>query len=308
MSEPATFDAVMTRLDAMQQQLNHLVEAQRRQQELVDELVMPIAKDALKTLTADFAEYEKKGYFAFGRELLGVGKRIAESYSPEDVRALGQSITTILDTVKAVTQPEVLAIANEATQVLQNTERTEPIGLVGMVRATRNEEVGRGIAVLLELVKKVGRGAAVMQQSKTQREKVNALLAPKRRPAKVLGVERAVPPRLPAQTAAAPAPKPVVMLDGVAFNPDGHLADPAQWTRTVAENIAAAQGVALTPEHWKCVEFARKDFGEKKASPNIRRFTQAMGVETRTLYTLFPKAPARTIARIAGIPKPAGCL
>jgi dissimilatory sulfite reductase related protein len=43
-------------------------------------------------------------------------------------------------------------------------------------------------------------------------------------------------------------------------------------------------------------------------SPNIRRITLELGVSTKDVYALFPKAPARTIAKIAGIPKPAGCL
>jgi sulfur relay (sulfurtransferase) DsrC/TusE family protein len=31
-------------------------------------------------------------------------------------------------------------------------------------------------------------------------------------------------------------------------------------------------------------------------------------VTTKELYVLFPRAPGRTIASIAGLPKPAGCL
>ncbi|MFO0600514.1 MAG: TusE/DsrC/DsvC family sulfur relay protein [Myxococcaceae bacterium] len=307
-----TLEAVMSRLDAMQGQLASIAERQRKQEELVDELVMPIAKDALKSLTADFAEFEKKGYFAFGRELVRVGQRIMESYTPEDVRALGDSITTILDTVKAVTQPQVLAIAAEASDAVHRADQTEPLGLVGLVRATSNHDVGRGLAVMLEVLKKVGKGAAAVQQSKSQRDKVNALLAPKRRPNRALGIERPASPRpaakaLPANGTPSAAPAPVV-LDGVAFNPDGHLADSAQWNPTLGETIAAAQGVALTADHWKVIDFARQDYAEKKAAPNIRRITQGMNVDTRSIYALFPKAPGRTIAKIAGLPKPAGCL
>jgi TusE/DsrC/DsvC family sulfur relay protein len=72
--------------------------------------------------------------------------------------------------------------------------------------------------------------------------------------------------------------------------------------------IAAAQGVGMSEAHWKVVEFVRADFEATKVSPNIRRITQATGVSTKDLYTLFPKAPARTVAKIAGIPKPAGCI
>lgn len=59
---------------------------------------------------------------------------------------------------------------------------------------------------------------------------------------------------------------------------------------------------------WAVVRFARADFEATKTSPNIRRLTQGTNLATRDLYALFPKAPARTVAKIAGIPKPAGCI
>ncbi len=64
----------------------------------------------------------------------------------------------------------------------------------------------------------------------------------------------------------------------------------------------------LNEAQWTVLEWARKKWEEKGAAPNIRRITTGMGIETRTLYQRFPKAPARTIAKIAGIPKPVGCL
>jgi tRNA 2-thiouridine synthesizing protein E len=68
------------------------------------------------------------------------------------------------------------------------------------------------------------------------------------------------------------------------------------------------QGVEMAEAHWKLVEVARKDFESTKTSPNIRRLTQITDVTTKDVYALFPKAPARTLAKIAGLPKPAGCL
>lgn len=53
---------------------------------------------------------------------------------------------------------------------------------------------------------------------------------------------------------------------------------------------------------------ARNDYLEHGASPNIRRVTTISDVTTKELYQLFPKAPGMTLARVAGIPKPVGCI
>jgi TusE/DsrC/DsvC family sulfur relay protein len=108
-----------------------------------------------------------------------------------------------------------------------------------------------------------------------------------------------------------PSSKPrevAAVIDGVAFGADGHLVDPKVWTEEIAVKVAAVQGVELDEARWAVVRFARADFEATNASPNIRRITQGTSLATKDLYTLFPKAPARTIARIAGIPKPAGCI
>ncbi len=321
LSPPPEFAALQQRLDGLSAQVGALLEHQRKQQELLDELVLPMAKEMMTAATGKFEQLDKAGYFAFGRELLQVGNRIATGYSPQEVRQLGEAITGILDTVRAVTQPEVLTAAAEAAEVLQHADTANPIGLVGLVRATRDDDVQRGMAVMMEVLKKVGRGAAALQarqsRHENQREKLAAVLGPRR---KLLGVERAaVPtralptpppptPAAPGATAAATrAPAPVV-LDGVAFGADGHLADPSQWTGALAETIAASMGITLTEAHWVLIHFARADWASTKASPNIRRLTQGTKTATKDIYALFPKAPGRTIAKIAGIPKPAGCL
>jgi TusE/DsrC/DsvC family sulfur relay protein len=110
---------------------------------------------------------------------------------------------------------------------------------------------------------------------------------------------------------AAPSPaarQVTATIDGVALAADGHLADPRTWTETLAGKIAASQGIELDEARWAVVRYARASFESTGASPNIRRLTQGTSLATKDLYALFPKAPARTIAKIAGIPKPAGCI
>lgn len=318
-------DAVLSRrLDVIEEQLAYLVKRQRKQEELFAEMT-PIAREVLNTATERFGELEKEGAIAFAKELLVVTRKVVQHYGPEDVRQFGDAVVKILDTVRALTQPEVLAIADQASVVLQNADQAEPIGIMGMVRASRNEDVQKGMAVMMEVLRHVGRGAKAMAE---QRKEVSAAddrkarlaqkLGPRKK--KVLGVERQAVAQKARQEAidlgpppggAVPAAEPeeaVTTLDGVGFTADGHLADPKVWTRDLAVTIAEAQGVELDEARWKVVEFARADFEQHGASPNVRRITLGTGLATRDLYTMFPKAPARTVAKIAGIPKPAGCI
>ncbi len=66
--------------------------------------------------------------------------------------------------------------------------------------------------------------------------------------------------------------------------------------------------MTLGTDHWKLIDAARSDYADTGMSPNIHRLTQIAGVTTKDVYALFPKAPGRTIAKIAGLPKPVGCI
>jgi len=72
--------------------------------------------------------------------------------------------------------------------------------------------------------------------------------------------------------------------------------------------LAQAIGVDMTEEHWQVIRFLRNDFKAQGATPTIRRVSTAGGVDTKKLFQLFPKKPAKKMAYIAGLPKPAGCV
>jgi tRNA 2-thiouridine synthesizing protein E len=95
----------------------------------------------------------------------------------------------------------------------------------------------------------------------------------------------------------------------VELDAEGFFADPTQWTKEMAVELAAADGIAtLTPQHWTVIEFMRKEYFEKGTGPTVRVLGKASGVTVKELYELFPKGPAKMAARIAGIPKPKGCI
>jgi len=90
---------------------------------------------------------------------------------------------------------------------------------------------------------------------------------------------------------------------------DGNLKNLNDWNEETASEIAKLEGIEkLTDRHWLVINFMRKEFMEKGDGPTIRRLTKESGVDTKELYALFPKGPAKKAARIGGIPKPKGCI
>ena len=104
---------------------------------------------------------------------------------------------------------------------------------------------------------------------------------------------------------------PDVSYDGqtISVNDEGFFTDPSQWTEDMAPQIAKAEGIDhLTDRHWQVIRFMRQEYLEKGAGPTVRVLGKASGVSIKELYELFPKGPAKLAARIAGIPKPRGCI
>lgn len=90
---------------------------------------------------------------------------------------------------------------------------------------------------------------------------------------------------------------------------DGFFRYPAQWTEAMVPDLAAAEGIAdVTDEHWSVIRFVRAEYDASGSGPNVRALSRLTGVSVKDLYRLFPKGPAKIAARIAGIPKPRGCI
>ena len=96
----------------------------------------------------------------------------------------------------------------------------------------------------------------------------------------------------------------------VQVNEEGYMTDPTEWTKEIAVEIAKEEGLAeLTPAHWKIIGYARQKASENSgAAPTLRTITSNAGVTTKELFTLFPKGPAKKVARIGGLGKPEGCV
>ena len=90
---------------------------------------------------------------------------------------------------------------------------------------------------------------------------------------------------------------------------EGFMTKPEQWNEGIARAIALANGIdALTDRHWLVVRFMRERYLATGSAPSIRALGKESGVPVKELYQLFPKGPAKVAAKIAGIPKPRGCI
>ncbi|AJI94589.1 sulfur relay, TusE/DsrC/DsvC family protein [Yersinia ruckeri] len=95
----------------------------------------------------------------------------------------------------------------------------------------------------------------------------------------------------------------------------GYLKNSDDWSEALAPVIAAQEEITLTEPHWEVVQFVRDFYQEFNTSPAIRMLVKAMSQKygeekgnSRYLYRLFPKGPAKQATKIAGLPKPVKCI
>ena len=96
---------------------------------------------------------------------------------------------------------------------------------------------------------------------------------------------------------------------------EGYLVDLSQWNEELAGEIAKAENIEMSENHWEVVNFLREYYNEYQIAPAVRVLTKAIGKKlgpekgsNSYLYELFPYGPAKQACKIAGLPKPTGCV
>ncbi len=96
---------------------------------------------------------------------------------------------------------------------------------------------------------------------------------------------------------------------------EGYLVNLSDWDENVAGEIAKAESIDMTESHWEVVNFLREYYDEFQIAPAVRVLTKAIGKKlgpdkgnSQYLYELFPYGPAKQACKIAGLPKPTGCV
>jgi len=142
---------------------NNIEDGLARFESLMDLLddVGPLTSEAVTKILTTLEDFEQRGYFEFASAALDIADRVVTTYSKEDVEALGDNIVQMLDIVKDLTQPEMLAVAQRMLDALQRQqaaaalEPAEPPGLIALAGQMRDPEVRRGLARALNTFKAV---------------------------------------------------------------------------------------------------------------------------------------------------------
>ena len=113
--------------------------------------VTPLGRDVFLAAMQRLDELERKGYFAFASGAMGVVDRVVTSFDEEDVAQLGENIVLILDTVKQMTQPEVMGLLQRTAAGVRDTE-VEEIGLLRLLWRMRSPEARRGLGRMLKVL------------------------------------------------------------------------------------------------------------------------------------------------------------
>lgn len=104
---------------------------------------------------------------------------------------------------------------------------------------------------------------------------------------------------------------PEINVNGAAFevDEDGFLVNLDDWTEEMAAFLAKEEGVEeLTEDHWKLINYLRGYFKDYGIAPMVRKMTKESGYSLKEIYDLFPSGPAKGACKVAGLPKPTGCV
>jgi len=113
-----------------------------------------LGKQVFNYTVEQLDKFEREGYFDFARESWLIVERIVAEFSEEDVRALGDNVVTILNTVRSMTQPEIMSLANNAMGAIQeDIPETEKVSTWKLLRELGDPKVRRGMARMINILK-----------------------------------------------------------------------------------------------------------------------------------------------------------
>ena len=140
-------------LDKMLDQLESLMD--------LADTMSPLADDMFGKAVDTLAEMEHKGYLAFARGGMQILDTVVTSFTEEDIRRLGDNSVLILNTVKDMTQPEIMNFVRNTLLVAEReVEKPVDTSLLGLLRQMNDPAVRRGLALTMRVLQVVGAQAS----------------------------------------------------------------------------------------------------------------------------------------------------
>ncbi len=104
-------------------------------------------------------------------------------------------------------------------------------------------------------------------------------------------------------------------MNSILLNDEGFLVRSSQWNRSTAVNLASREGIELTDKHWEIIDLLQEFYKETDTVPEMRPFANLVlnklgRKKSKSIYlmSLFGGSPAKTAAKISGLPKPTNCI
>jgi len=116
----------------------------------------PLIEPTLQAATTRLADLDDRGYFEFAAGGIGVMDRVVTSFDQADLEALGDNIVLILQTVRDMTQPEVMTMLRRTFSTVTEDELESPPGTLGLLKELRDPDVRRGLAKVLHTLRTLG--------------------------------------------------------------------------------------------------------------------------------------------------------
>lgn len=151
LAELRALNQKMDRVEQVIASVTHRVESL----EEIREDLWPMAQGASHAISRKLHELDRNGALGFAKEAARVGERIATSFSEEDVRLLGENVVSILQTVRNLTQPEVMHVADRAAVALRDSE-SHPERKLSLWKALKDPDTRRGMSMMLTVLREMG--------------------------------------------------------------------------------------------------------------------------------------------------------
>jgi uncharacterized protein YjgD (DUF1641 family) len=119
----------------------------------------PLLKSAVPQMIKYLDELEQKGVFRIIKATVDLRTKVAASYDADDIEVMGDGLVALLGLAKSLSDPKAVRLLEKLSQIPAKVDldNAKSVGVFGLASAGFNPEISRGLGVLMELTKAMGR-------------------------------------------------------------------------------------------------------------------------------------------------------